>query len=93
MRQSTISRIESGACPRDEVKWRLAGALGVTVEALFPYPAIKPPFPRRGRGPGQLVSLLATAGGELVDLEETTTGPGRTRAGSRPDCHRAPGAG
>lgn len=47
VRQSTISRIESGACPRDEVKWRLAGALGVTVEALFPYPAIKPPFPAK----------------------------------------------
>ncbi|MFP5319589.1 MAG: helix-turn-helix domain-containing protein [Acidimicrobiia bacterium] len=44
--QSTISRIERGqVCPRDNVKWRLAGALGQTVEQLFPYPAVRPPFP------------------------------------------------
>lgn len=45
LRQSTVSRIEAGACPRDTAKWLLAGALGHTVEELFPFPAIKPPFP------------------------------------------------
>lgn len=43
---STISRIERGVTtPRDRVKWRLAGALGRTVEELFPYPAVRPPHP------------------------------------------------
>lgn len=45
MRQSTISRIEAGSCPRDSTKWVLAGALQSTVEELFPYPAVRPPFP------------------------------------------------
>lgn len=46
VRQATISRVESGnQCPSDAVKWRLAGALGVTVEQIFPYPAVKPPAP------------------------------------------------
>lgn len=44
--QATISRIEKGLqCPSDGLKWKLAGALGETVEHLFPYPAIKPPVP------------------------------------------------
>lgn len=44
--QSTISRLERGlVAPSDELKWKLAGALGVTVEALFPYPNVIPPFP------------------------------------------------
>lgn len=46
LRQSTVSRIEAGACPSDQVKWLLAGALGMTVEDLFPFPAIRPPFPQ-----------------------------------------------
>jgi transcriptional regulator with XRE-family HTH domain len=45
IRQSTLSRIEAGQCPSDSLKWKLAGALGMTVEDLFPYPAIRPPFP------------------------------------------------
>ncbi len=44
--QSTISRIERGQLAlSDEMKWKLAGALGVTVEDLFPYPNVRPPFP------------------------------------------------
>lgn len=47
--QATISRIERGdQCPSDGMKWKLAGALGVTVEGLFPYPAVVPPFPEEG---------------------------------------------
>ena len=46
VRQATISRIESGSqCPSDAVKARLAGALGMTMEQLFPYPAVKPAAP------------------------------------------------
>jgi len=45
LRQSTVSRVEAGRCPRDAVKWLLAGALGQTVEELFPFPAVRPPFP------------------------------------------------
>ncbi len=44
--QSTISRIERGKLPlSDEMKWKIAGALGVTVDELFPYPNVRPPFP------------------------------------------------
>lgn len=43
---STVSRLERGTlAPRDDLKWRVAGALGVTVEELFPYPGVVPPFP------------------------------------------------
>lgn len=46
IRQSTISRLEAGvSAPRDNVKWLVAGGLGATVEELFPYPAVRPPFP------------------------------------------------
>lgn len=45
---SSISRIERGVlAPRDDLKWKLAGALGVTVEDLFPYPGVVPPFPQQ----------------------------------------------
>lgn len=43
--QATISRIESGLPPGDDLKWRLAGALSETVEHLFPYPSVRPPVP------------------------------------------------
>lgn len=44
--QSTISRIERGKVDvSDDMKWKLAGALGCTVNDLFPYPAVRPPFP------------------------------------------------
>lgn len=43
---STITRIESGVmCPRDELKWKLAGALGVRMDVLFAWPRIVPPDP------------------------------------------------
>lgn len=37
--QSLISRIENGKCPSDEQKYRLAAALGLTPDLLFPYDA------------------------------------------------------
>ena len=45
--QSTISRIEKGRLTTvsDDLKWRLAGALGCTVAELFPFPNVRPPFP------------------------------------------------
>lgn len=46
LRQSTISRIERGLdCPKDQTKWLIAGALGTTVETLFPWPNVRPPYP------------------------------------------------
>lgn len=49
MDQSTLSRIERGKVGRygvsDPMKWRIAGALGVTVDRLFPNPNVRPPFP------------------------------------------------
>lgn len=47
--QATISRIEKGLqAPSEHLKWRLAGALGVTVGALFPTPNVRPPIPTEG---------------------------------------------
>lgn len=47
--QSTISRIERGQIAlSDEMKWKLAGALATTVDDLFPYPNVRPPFPQAG---------------------------------------------
>lgn len=45
--QSTISRIERGELRRvsDDLKWRIAGALGCPPAELFPWPAVVPPFP------------------------------------------------
>lgn len=47
--QSTISRLEKGKLRSvsDELKWKIAGGLGCTVEDLFPYPAVRPPFPQQ----------------------------------------------
>jgi transcriptional regulator with XRE-family HTH domain len=46
--QSTISRIERGQLAiSDEMKWKLAGALATTVDDLFPYPNVRPPFPKQ----------------------------------------------
>lgn len=44
--QPALSSIEKGTtAPRDALKFKLAGALGLTVEELFPFPAVVPPFP------------------------------------------------
>ena len=49
MDQSTLSKIENGKVGphgiTDGMKWRIAGALGTTVDRLFPNPNIRPPFP------------------------------------------------
>lgn len=46
VRQATISSLERGHhVPSDELKWRLAGALGCLITDLFPYPAHRPEFP------------------------------------------------
>lgn len=48
--QSTISRIERGQIGvTDDMKWKVAGALGTTVDDLFPYPNVRPPFPDASR--------------------------------------------
>jgi len=48
VRQASISRVERGdQVPSDALKWRLAGALGCTIDDLFPNPAIRPPFPEK----------------------------------------------
>ena len=44
--QSTIIRIERGKVDlSDDMKWKIAGALGCTPADLFPYPDVVPPFP------------------------------------------------
>lgn len=44
--QATLSRIELGLqVPSDNVKWRLCGVLGCTLDDLFPWPAVVPPVP------------------------------------------------
>lgn len=44
--QPTISSLERGRyVPSDDLKWRLAGALGCLITELFPFPAHRPPFP------------------------------------------------
>lgn len=45
--QPAVSAIEKGtSAPRDVTKFRIAGALGMTVEDLFAYPNVIPPFPQ-----------------------------------------------
>ena len=44
--QPSISKIERGELsPSDELKWKLAAALQMSLDELFAYPAIVPPFP------------------------------------------------
>ncbi len=44
--QGTISKIERGTLePGFELQWKLAGALGRSMDELFSYPAVVPPFP------------------------------------------------
>lgn len=46
LRQATISRIELGVqVPSDRLKWVIAGALGCSLDELFPWPAQVPPTP------------------------------------------------
>ena len=43
---STIHRIVTGDLnPNDELKWKIAGALGVRMDVLFAWPKIVPPSP------------------------------------------------
>lgn len=49
--QQSISRLERGEmCPHDQLKLRLAYALGVPVATLFPWPDPLEPPPRRPGG-------------------------------------------
>lgn len=44
--QPAVSDWEKGnLAPRDEMKFKIAAVLGLTLEELFPFPAVVPPFP------------------------------------------------
>ncbi|HVM07174.1 MAG TPA: helix-turn-helix transcriptional regulator [Acidimicrobiales bacterium] len=43
---TTIDRIVAGKLnPNDELKWKIAGALGVRMDVLFAWPKVVPPVP------------------------------------------------
>lgn len=43
---STILRVETGGLnPNDELKWKIAGALGERMDVLWAWPRIVPPKP------------------------------------------------
>ena len=43
---STILRVEAGdICPNDELKWKIAGALGIRMDRLWAWPMVVPPSP------------------------------------------------
>ena len=45
---STISRIVRGLLnPNDELKWKIAGALGERMDVLWAWPRVIPPFPEQ----------------------------------------------
>lgn len=45
--ETTIIRIRHGKLnPNDELKWKIAGALGVRMDQLWAWPRIVPPNPR-----------------------------------------------
>lgn len=44
--RAAIANIENGRrCPEDWLKWKIAGALRLSFDELFPWPAEVPPFP------------------------------------------------
>lgn len=46
--ETTIIRIRRGVlCPNDELKWKIAGALGLRMDRLWAWPQIVPPHPAR----------------------------------------------
>ena len=47
--QASISKVERGRLrPSDDLKWKLAAALQLSLDQLFAYPAIVPPSPLGG---------------------------------------------
>ncbi len=45
--ETTIIRIRRGTlCPNDELKWKIAGALGLRMDRLWEWPKIVPPSPQ-----------------------------------------------
>lgn len=45
---STIHRVVTGEHnPNDELKWKIAGALGMRMDLLFAWPKIVPPSPEK----------------------------------------------
>jgi DNA-binding XRE family transcriptional regulator len=43
---TTILRLEVGKlCPNDELKWKIAGVLGLRMDLLWAWPRIVPPAP------------------------------------------------
>lgn len=44
--ETTIIRIRQGRlCPNDELKWKIAGALGIRMDRLWEWPKVVPPKP------------------------------------------------
>lgn len=44
---TTIWRVEAGKVnPNDELKWKIAGALGMRMDVLWAWPRIVPPCPQ-----------------------------------------------
>jgi transcriptional regulator with XRE-family HTH domain len=43
---STIGRVRTGdITPTDELKWRICGVLGMSLDEVFPWPMVVPPHP------------------------------------------------
>ena len=46
--ETTIIRIRRGQlCPNDELKWKIAGAIGIRMDRLWAWPTVIPPSPQR----------------------------------------------
>lgn len=44
--ESTIWRIVKGQlCPNDELKWKIAGVLGIRMDRMWEWPPLVPPHP------------------------------------------------
>ncbi len=47
---STVTRIVQGRmCPNEELKWKIAGVLGVRMDRLWEWPKMVPPHPQTGQ--------------------------------------------